>query len=348
MDAPERLRIIAETLIDPVVRYPDLTEAINGLYSLFETITGLDVEDQRNRQPMMLSGGKAIGPAWAGLCVKEILRTKKFVRGLYLAVQSVRKIPSAKPVRVLYAGAGPFATLVLPLTSLFSSDEIKLTLLEINPLSIACLEKVVRAFGIGGYIEGMSTTDALTYSMDRNRPYHIVLTETMQNALQKEPQVGITLNLAAQMQPQAILIPERIVIDAALMDPRKNVERMMGTNSGEGYYVSLGKIFEVSRETMSSAQRIGCGGHKTMEFPEVEIEIPQAIQSSYSTLCLFTRIHVFEKEILDYWECSLTLPKTIVDFRRNRERMTRIGFKYAIDQVPGFRWRVLALPEPDS
>lgn len=336
----ERLKQITLALMDPNDHYPAITEATNDLYRLFTEVSGMEAEEQQNRESLFLSQGKAIGTTWAALCIKEILRTKRFIRGLYLGIKAARQRFPGETIRVLYAGTGPFATLAIPLTTVFTSAEVQFTFLEINPGSTGLLKKVINTFGIQAYVNEIIETDALSYRMDREKPHHVVITETMQNALQKEPQVGITRNLVPQMEPKAIFIPENIVIEAVLLDPRKNRDRMMGDDiSGRDCYRVLGKVFEVNRETMAIDEQSGSHIQDEFHFPEVEIEIPAEIASGYRQLCLCTRIDVFAGERLDYWQCSLTLPKLIMDLEQHKPRVKRMGFQYVTGKNPGFRWR---------
>ena len=58
--------------------------------------------------------GLILNPSQAGQCLPEIQRTKAFVNGLDEAVQQ-KKAEGCSPVKIFYAGCGPFSTLVLPL-----------------------------------------------------------------------------------------------------------------------------------------------------------------------------------------------------------------------------------------
>ena len=68
------------------------------------------MENDRNREDIHLANGKALGTSWAARCVDDIIRTKKFVAGVYQAVQKLLNEYPEKTVHILYAGTGPFAT----------------------------------------------------------------------------------------------------------------------------------------------------------------------------------------------------------------------------------------------
>ena len=204
----DKLRHITEILLNPEDDYSQLTKAIDDLYSLFLSASGLEVDDTENRDDVYLSKGKAIGSTWAAMCVKEIMRTKCFLRGLYAGIKAAQKRFPNTCIHVLYAGTGPFATLAMPMTTVFTSDEITFTFLEINPISIQHLKRNINAFDALDYINDIIQCDATTYQANNIMPIHIVLTETMQNALQKEPQVSIAMNLVPQMVAGGFLINE--------------------------------------------------------------------------------------------------------------------------------------------
>ena len=71
--------------------------------------------------------GMALGTLWAALCVDDMIRTKMFVKGLIEAVEDIMKKKEG-PVHILYAGTGPFATLILPTLASYTSDQVQCTL----------------------------------------------------------------------------------------------------------------------------------------------------------------------------------------------------------------------------
>lgn len=330
-DYKEELKEITEILLKQEDDYGEIKKATDDLYDLFLNVSDLKEEDESCRKDYYLPKGKAIGTVWAARCIKEFLRTKRFIRGMFLGIKRAQeKFPNTK-IHILYAGTGPFATLIIPLTTVFTSQEIKCTLLEINPNSIENLRKVIKAFEIEEYINDIVKYDATEYEADKDKPIHMVVTETMQHALKKEPQVAITLNLVHQMEEGGILIPQNISIEAGLLDPKRDMERMMGSEGAErDYCYNLNKIFELNKEMALANDK------KAKFFEEVEVEIPDYIEKRYKSLSLFTNIQVFEKECLTYNQCSLNMREKVIDIDWNSNTAKKVSFQYVINENSSF------------
>ena len=331
----EQLRQITEILLKQEDDYGEMKKATDDLYDLLVEASGLEENDENSRKDYYLPKGKAIGTVWAGMCVKEFMRTKKFVRGVFLGIKRAKeKFPNRK-IHILYAGTGPFATLMLPLTTIFSSSEVGFTLLEINSHSIENLRKVIKAFNAQEYVEDIVQCDATEYKADKDKPIHMIVTETMQRALKKEPQVAITLNLVPQMESDGILIPQNITVEAGLLDYKRDMERMMGVEGADkDYCYHLKKIFELNKD-MAAVE------NKKIIFPDVEVEIPNDIDKGYKGLSLFTNIQVFEEEILTYNQCSLNLAHKITNIDWDNNTVKKVDFQYVINENPGFTHKLL-------
>lgn len=334
------LQRITEILLKPEDDYDELTLAIHHLYQLFLAVSGLEVEQPQYQEHIYLSQGKAIGPHWAALCIRDILRTKRFVQGVFGGLKSaIAKFPGIS-IHVLYAGTGPFAALVIPLSTMFTSDQVKFTFLEINPYNIKPLEKIIHGFEAEKYVMEIVQGDATQFRVDSRRPVQMIITETMQNALQKEPQVAITMNLVPQMEHEGILIPENIAIEAMLMNSKRNQDRMLGVNDAESCYRSLGTVFELNKGIVVQNPVVGSPDMGSYVFPEVKITIPPDLAAEYPQLSLFTRIRVFGEVELKYWECSLTQPQKILQLDPVKPE-ERIGLFYEISKKPGFKYRII-------
>jgi hypothetical protein len=326
----ERLKKITQILLEPEDNYVIVKSASDALYDLFIEISELNEEDELNKIDHILPDGKAIGTVWAGMCVKEFMRTKRFISGIYKAIKQAQLCFPEVPIHILYAGTGPFGTLLISLTSMFTSKEIRITMLEINKDSIKCLEKVIHALKVEEYIEEIIICDAAHYKANQLKPIHMVVTETMQSALKKEPQVAITRNLAPQMVKGGILIPENIVIDAVLFDYKKYMDWMLGDKEAEKeFYYPLKTIFTLDKESVLDEDLFG----------ELYANLPEVMEDRYKKIILFTKIRVFDSEVLTFQQSSLNLPVPVLDIDGRKDSGSKVGFWYHFGEQPGFQCR---------
>lgn len=189
----------------------DDTTAINLLKKI-EAILAIESDNNTDESitDVLLSQGVAINPKLAAQCFTDYLRTHRFMLGTYQCVLQQRN-QGKKPIRILYAGTGPYATIVLPLLYLFSEEEISITTIEINNNSYTAANRLIRKLKKEEYFDSTLLTDAITYTP--NREFDIIISETMDKALTREPQLAIFSNLINYLSPSGQLIPECIKVD---------------------------------------------------------------------------------------------------------------------------------------
>lgn len=334
MPGKSELKRITAILLDKESDFGELKRGAEEMYHFFSGIAQTE-EDAVARETIYLPKGKAIGTYWAGLCVKEFMRTCTYLRGIYQAILDCRE-HFFGTVHIFYAGCGPFGTLLVPFTTLFGSNEIKITFADINPYSLECLQRVIHELEAEEYVAGIIREDLTGYRKEQDRPIHMVVTETMNCALQKEPQVSITGCLAPLLEEGGILIPEKITISAAFIDRVKEREYTMGSASlGESFLYPLGTVFTLDKETF--AKEKGRGN----TFTEKVIDLPKGLESRYKTLYLLTDIQIYKEECLTYNQCSLTLPVKAVPVDWENNEIKGIGFQYQISENPGFVYRCI-------
>lgn len=286
-----------------------MRDSVQQLYNMFKEIAQVDIENY-NSNDIYLPSGKALSSSYAAHCLLEMKRTAVFLRGIKKAIDFELAEKNGKPIRILYAGTGPYATLVTPLLPLYSSELVKVDFIEINPISMQAAKRVVEHFGLTTFVEHYYVCDAATFTVAK--PYDVVISETMQCCLHNEPQVAIMQNLIPQCSPSALFIPEQITIDAQLYK--------RGTWDGdqlidEGGAISyLGEIFRVDKQNLDASKFRGV------------ISIPHPLKSPHDVL-LCTTIRVYNNEVLGFKDCSLNTPLKYYEIRDGYEPRT-IEFWY--------------------
>jgi len=321
----EEFKRITETLLSPELNYTAIREACSALSELFCKAAAFDTEEEKNQEHISTAAGLAVSPYAAVLCIGDMMRTRNFLQGIKEAVDFKLKRNPSKPVVIFYAGCGPFATLLTPLTTIFSPAQLQMVLMDINPLSLQYLQKIIQHFSAEDYISGIVETDATQYSISEKYQPDILLSETMKPALAKEPQVSVISHLLPQCRNDVILIPERIKVDACL---RGNV-----FNNPDAFQV-LQTLFEVDAGTAKGIKNNP--GDVPVFGKGMAVEINDKPPQQFSRLVLKTTIKVYGNHVLDFNESSLTIPVPVIDIAAIKKYPARFLFQYQISDNPGF------------
>ncbi len=297
-----------------------MKQAVDNLYEIFKKITDIDINDLNNGE-IILDSGKAISPSAAAHCLLEMKRTAIFLRGIKKAIDyKLRKVTGV--IHILYAGSGPYATLITPLLTLYDVGEIKITLLDINQTSLIAVERILKELNLDKFIDKYVLADATNYKTRRN--YDIVISETMQSCLQNEPQVPIMQNLIPQMKEDTIFIPQRINIDAYLRNPGKWDDSKRMRTGIEAKFVK--EVFWIDKSNLDSNKY-----RKVINLPD-ELE-------GFIELMLHTTIVVYGDEILGVNDCSLNLPLKFYEFKE--KYANTIEFWYSFSPHPKIEYKVV-------
>lgn len=331
-DSSEVLSEVANTLLSEELDYLKLSESINKYKSLLTEISELHIEDEESRNDIYLSTGKAIGSTWAAMCIEDMLRTKRFIKGIDKAVKEVLK-KGKRPVEILYAGSGPFAALILPLTTRYTESEIRIRLLEINRKSCGHLEKLISELNLSDYIESIENVDATKYVVKSSEKVDILLSETMQRGLEKEQQVSIVVNLLNQLNDGVIVIPEKIELHLGVIES-------VGIDAIQRNYRPLAKVFELSKKELQKYNK-GKAQFGQIEFLKNEVEVLRDNIGENDQFAIFTEIQIYEDEKLTINESGLTLPIILQDLNKELRENEVLRIGYEIGTNPGLQYEVI-------
>lgn len=273
--------------------------------------------------------GLAVSPKWAEMCLDEFVRTIQFLRGLNAAIQAVKSQSSTRPVRILYIGCGPFATLAVPLMSTYSADEVVFTLIDIHQESADSVDRIVNTLGLSDRVQHIHVIDALAYETDSANLPDILVMEVMQAALDKEMQVPVARHILAQV-PSVVMVPEAIHVDLKLVQPSVEYATML-TEDQEALARSrqdIGRVFSLTKETVADWANI-----EIETLPAATLEIP-AFNADTQQLVMSTEIITFGHHRLNNRDTGLTAPRVHPSIISTTPG-DRIQFQYKLGQNPG-------------
>jgi len=318
----ELLPALSADILAPGDFHERLAPAISQYSALLFKATNITTDEPATRENVITTYGKAIGTLWAGMCVDQPMRTQRFCRGLYKAIADRLAQNPGGLVHVVYAGTGPFAALALPVMMQFEPGQLQFTLLEINNQSYAILKRLLNALGLDSYVRRIELCDATQWKAP-DEDIDIVISETMNKALIKEPQVCIMLNMAKQLPPAVTYIPTEIKVNVAWF---KNYQTEP---------TPLIQLCNFNRESyLKIVER--CASEPDWIFEPV---IFNYTPIDGGRLVYTTDITVYRDEKLGYNDCSLNLIEKIRSPVPTQPAL--LQFKYGFNPSPGFACTVL-------
>lgn len=281
--------------------------AVDVMYEVYLSFSSVNSSNQ-NDEGIILSSGKAISPSEAAQCLFDMKRTAKFIRGINEAIKQKLNENQAT-VQILYAGCGPYATLITPLLTLYTKREICIDLLDINKVSLLSTQKVINGLNLNNDIGKYLLEDASKLKIEKD--YDIIISETMQAGLRNEPQVAIMQNLFGQMKRDAIFIPEEIIVEAKLNTRGNwNAEKFRIENLE---LKDIGEVLKVNRQTIKQVLR-----KTTFDLCKPTSECME--------LKLYTSIKIFKNEYLREGDSGLNSPLKLMELKD--EKNHKMEFAY--------------------
>lgn len=336
-----QLESISRVLLDPESSFGSLRQACQDFFALGEAVTGIGEQGANAAQktPVELAHGRAISPLNAARCAREFARTTQFVRGVHAALQEARQLFPGQVIHTLYAGCGPYATLILPLLAVLPREAFRFTLVDVQPLALQSAQKLIGHFGFDGFIREYALFDASGTELAAMQPFHVAITETLNQAMAKEPQLAVSANLAKYLEPGGILLPECITVKAALIDSRREMTLFPAEHQGEMQplprrRLELGTLMSLDLAELKPLRLQEYGEH----LPPITLEWPDQSVRGDMRLGLLTHIRVFGPHCLGCYDCSLTIPKYL-RLSEPAGQAANLEFRYRLGSYPGFDYR---------
>ncbi|WP_215408750.1 hypothetical protein [Janthinobacterium sp. JC611] len=328
--AREELASIAAALCDPQRSLASLVGETVRLRQLVERHSRLSMDVQQGLRDgeSFLPSGWAISPVQAGLCAREPYRSAAFIQGLALAVRERLDARGGRPVRVLYAGCGPFALLALPVMAVLSATQVQFAILDVHAETLAYARELIAILGLDGHVAEFICADAAAYRIPAAAMPDVIVSETMNTALGKEPQVAILRNLYAQA-PAAALLPAAVSVHLGL-DRRAPDEPC----------TDWGRVFALDAQALRAWQHGAQGQSDSL--PAASIRLPEVLEQAPR---LLTRIRVHGDIVLGDHECSLNLPLPLPG-KPDLAGGSVLDFHYRLGSQPGLAFCLRETPEP--
>lgn len=240
-----------------------------------------------------------------------------------------------KPLQILYAGTGPYASLILPLTTVFSANQIQVTLLDIHQSSLDAVNNLISTFNLEAYFNGYIKADATRFIPDDHINYDIIISETMDKALRKEPQVAIFNHLHQFLKPNGAFIPEEIRVDLyqSKWGEEKNpaFEYFLDTETRKhnaAFREKITNLMAINKHAVTKFKRTHSDQHLFLN----KID-PKNFKAEYTALLLLTEVQIYKDVTLIEDESILT-EKYYLSPLNDKVFQSGLSFYYKMDNDP--------------
>jgi hypothetical protein len=323
------LKSIAETIVDECSSTTQLQNALDEMVTLCRQ--GCDLSPSLSFSARSgdteLPQGVAINPEAAAQCVKDYQRSVMFIRGFHAAIRQKLEEQPDKPIDVLYAGCGPYATIVLPVLTLIDPARLSLYLLDIHEESLSCAAQLVDFFQFDSLSTVYLCENACDYQ--HSTGFDLILAETMQKALEQEPQFKVTANLCHQLKPNGLFLPEQISISLYLHEIQNpNAVHFRQT------------ILELTAESVleDSLKPVEKDDESLVELSS--FTIPTEYQHELFEFVFSTTIKIYGSHRLKDEEAEITLLTKVLDLEDAKPGETWQAF-YQLGTYPRFAFKLL-------
>lgn len=342
-------KAIIDQILDESLPLGELYKPVSNWGKLFQEIT--EKKEVRklaeNKKRTLLPHGLAIDPYSAGTCLNDIVRSTQYTRGLYTAIKDLHEIITDRPVHIVYAGSGPYAPFVMAMATQFSSNQVQFTIIDIHEESLDVVKSIAEELDFQDYFRKYVHADAVTYQVEDELPVDIGLAECLNKGLIKEPQVAISMNLVNQMEDHGIMIPEKISVDAYLVNPnvefsfltKKNGERVFDRAGAVKQRLYVGHLMNLSKPLIRNLIIItdaNLNNNYNVQLGDFPVEVED---NGTNTMMYSTTVTTYGHHVIDEYQSGLTQPHIVNEKQAVRTSCT-LHFVYKLCEAPGFDYTV--------
>ncbi|TMP71470.1 hypothetical protein CWB76_06340 [Pseudoalteromonas sp. S1609] len=316
-------------------------------------------QKQLTRQYVSISG-LIMSPHNCKHTIKDVYRIQGYARGVDKAIKGkLKHLPS---ITILYPACGPFAPLLIPLLSyykekkIYTEEQIKVTLVDIQPGALLSLHQLVKDLGLQGYVDQTLEVDATQFEPDSD--FDLLIVEAMQHGFTKEGQLSIAKHLVKFLNIDGWVIPQNVSIKGMLVigetefnQQWKGAEYSHSLNRDSQALqdrIELGEILKLNKTTLLNMQELELQNNIKV-IPANQITLPTNVEDmSQRILAIYADIETFAQEGIEQYDSGITHPKPdmtfYIDTKPKDVEHTHfvansgdtVQFYYQLSGLPGF------------
>lgn len=361
--ATKAASVVDSVLRSSVCNVDDLKQSFEELHEAFmDVYEKAEIARQLRRRRYICATGLVISPDHCTDTIKDIRRIYAFIKGIDQAIRD-QWDKSQNTIQIVYPACGPFAPLLLPLISfyqqhdLFSPEQIRITLIDMQEGAIQGLNALIKNLGITSYIENVVCGNAMEYQAPNQ--VDIVVLEALQHGFSREGHLCLAKHFADMLNDGGVFLPEQISISAALNVGQREYIDQWNPDSNQNEALEIQQKIRSERTQLGEILKVNLPMLKAMKITQQdehsalyecgEVEIPDLPENAEKQVLLIqTDISVFGQWGIGEYDSGITHPlpdlKVCINFNPRTpepdDLLVKSGdslkFYYCMNGLPGF------------
>jgi hypothetical protein len=256
------------------------------------------------------------------------MRTAVFLRGVDSALtEALRRFPG-ETIEVVYAGTGPLAPLVIPILPRYADAPVRFTFIDVHAYYVAATRVLADHFAVAHTVRAFVEGDATRYEHPKGQRLHGLISETMQSALRREPQVAIARQILPRLVPGGFMVPESVRVDLLLGDLEARTRESRDERDAEDL-----RFVQTIFDLRAGVERLPLDADGCL--PPVLVTLPadrsvSKLQAFFGTVIVTQGAHA-----LASGQSGLTLPQVVPELQTLRPG-SALEFRYQVGPDPRF------------